>query len=125
MFSITGDCQMLIKSEKERLCRDLIINTEYDIARVGFYFFDESEDGGIISFSGMGQQQRFPAEDLRLQPIDVIIMSGIRTPAVGICSFENPFIGSARFQCSAFIESGELFSGFFLSDGSDPQPMSP
>lgn len=125
MFSVAGECQMLIFSEEERPCKDVIINTEYDSGRIGFYFIDESEGGGVVSFTGMGQEARSPAENLRLQPLDALILDGDRVPAVGICSFENPFVGEARVQCSAFVESGELFSGFFVSDGSRPRFMDP
>jgi hypothetical protein len=124
MFSVDGKCQMLIVSEEERPCKDLVVNTEYDSGRIGFYFIDDGEGGGIISFSGMGQEQRSPAENLRLQPLDAVILDGGRVPAVGICSFENPFAGQARIQCSAFIESGEMFSGFFISDGREPKLIS-
>lgn len=124
MFSVAGDCQMLIFSEEERPCKDVIINTEYDSGRIGFYFIDDSDGGGVVSFSGMGQEQRSPAENLRLQPLDALILKDGRVPAVGVCSFENPFVGQARVQCSAFVESGELFSAFFISDGSPPQLMS-
>lgn len=123
MFSVAGECQMLIVSEEERPCKDLMINTEYDSGRIGFYFIDGGEGGEIISFSGMGQEQRFPDDNLRLQPLDSLFLEGVRVPAVGVCSFENPFVGQARIQCSAFVESGELFSGFFRSDGSAPELM--
>ena len=111
---------MLIVSEEERPCKDVIINTEHDSGRIGFYFIDDSEGGGVITFSGMGLGQRSATENLRLQPVDALILKEERVPAVGACSFENPFVGPARVQCSAFVESGELFSGFFLSDGSEP-----
>ena len=124
MFSVTGECQMLVVSEEERPCKDVVINTEYDSGRTGFYFIDDSEGGGVISFSGMGREQRSPAENLRLQPLDAVILEGGRVPAVGICSFENPFVGQARIQCSAFVESGKMYAGFFISDGSEPKLMS-
>ena len=125
MFSVAGECQMLIVSEEERPCKDVVVNTEYDSGRIGFYFIDDSEGGGIISFSGKGQEQRSPAEDLRLQPLDMLILEGGRVPAVGVCTFENPFVGQARIQCSAFVESGELYSGFLISDGTRPKFISP
>ena len=124
MFSVAGKCQMLIVSEEERPCKDIVVNTEYDSGRIGFYFIDDGEGGGIISFSGIGQEQRSPAENLRLQPLDAVILDSGRMPALGICSFENPFAGQARIQCSAFIESGEMFSGFFISDGREPKLIS-
>ena len=124
MFSVAGECQMLIVSEEERPCKDAVINTEYDSCRIGFYFVDDGEGSGITSFSGLGREQRSPAENLRLQPLDAVILDGGRVPAVGICSFENPFAGQARIQCSAFVESGEMFSGFFISDGREPKLIS-
>jgi hypothetical protein len=60
MFSVAGECQMLVVSAEERPCKDVVINTEYDSGRIGFYFIDDSEGGGIISFSGMGREQRSP-----------------------------------------------------------------
>ena len=124
MFSVAGECQMLVVSEEERPCKDVVINTEYDSGRIGFYFIDDSEGGGIISFSCMGREQRSTAENLRLQPLDALIFEGGRVPAVGVCSFENPFVGQARIQCSAFVESGEMYSGLFISDGNEPRLMS-
>ena len=124
MFSVAGECQILVVSEEERPCKDVVINTEYDSGRIGFYFIDDSDGGGIISFSGKGREQRSPAENLRLQPLDALILEGGRVPAIGVCSFENPFVGQARIQCSAFIESGEMYSGFFISDGTEPKLMS-
>ena len=125
MFSVAGNCMMLVFANEQRPCKDVIINTEYDSGRTGFYFLDESEGGAIISFSGMGQEQQSPAESLRLQPLDAIVFDGGREPAVGFCTFENPFVGAARIECSAFLENGELFSGFFMSDGSSPKMMAP
>ena len=125
MFSVAGNCMMLVFANELRPCKDVIINTEYDSGRMGFYFLDESEGGAIISFSGMGQEQQSPAENLRLQPLDAIVFDGEREPAVGFCTFENPFVGAARIECSAFLENGELFSGFFMSDGSRPKMMAP
>lgn len=123
MFSVAGECQMLVVAEEERPCKDVVINTEYDSGRIGFYFIDDSEGGGIISFSGKGWEQRSPAENLRLQPLDALILEGGKVPAIGVCSFENPFAGQARIQCSAFVESGEMYSGFFISDGAEPKLM--
>ena len=122
MFSVAGECQMLVVAEEERT--DVVINTEYESGRIGFYFIDDSEGGGIISFSGKGREHRSLAENLRLQPLDALILEGGKVPAIGICSFENPFVGQARIQCSAFVESGKMYSGFFISDGNEPKLMS-
>lgn len=125
LFSVTGECQMLVYAEEERPCGNTLLHSEYESGRIGFYFIDDSEGGGAVSFSGMGQEQRSPSENLRLQPIDGIVLNGEGQSALGTCSFENPFIGPSRIQCSAFVESGELFSGFFISDGSRPHVISP
>ena len=125
MLSVAGECQMLIFSEEERLCKDVIINTQYDSGRIGFYFKDESEGGGFVSFSGMGPKWRAPSENLRLLPIDALIIDEERVPALGFCTFEDPYVGKARIECSAYHENGELFSGFFVSDGSRPELMAP
>ena len=125
MLSVAGECQMLIFSEEERLCKDVIINTQYDSGRIGFYFKDESEGGGFVSFSGMGPKWRAPSENLRLLPIDALIIDEERVPALGFCTFEDPYVGKARIECSAYHENGELFSGFFVSDGSRPGLMAP
>lgn len=124
MFSVAGECQMLIVSDEERPCKGVVFNTEYNNGRLGFYFIDDSELGGVVSFSGMGPEQRSPAENLRMQPLDAVILKDSKLPAVGACSFENPFIGQARIQCSAFLETGQMFSGFFISDGSNPKLIS-
>jgi hypothetical protein len=124
MFSVAGECQMLIVSDEERPCKDVVFNTEYNNGRLGFYFIDDSELGGVVSFSGMGPEQRAPAENLRMQPLDAVILKDNKLPAVGVCSFENPFIGQARVQCSAFLETGQMFSGFFISDGTNPKLIS-
>lgn len=125
MFRVSGECEMFIFSDEELPCRHIMMNTEYDSGRVGFYFLYEVEGGGIMSFSGMGQEQLSPAENIRLQPLDALIIEGESENAVGFCTFENPFIGQARVGCAAYLESGELFSGFFLSDGSQPEMLIP
>lgn len=121
MFSVDGECSMLLHFGDDLPCRDIVLNTEYDSGRTGFYFAHESGEGGIVTFSGMGQEQQAPSENLRLQPLDLIILDGGPRQAVGFCTFENPFAGQARIECSAFTENGELFSGFFVSDGERPK----
>ena len=125
MFSVTGECQMLVFADEPRPCRQVMINTEYDSGRIGFYFLYEIEGGGIVSFTGMGQEQHSPAENVRLQPLDGLIIRGEREDAVGFCTFENPFVGQARVGCAAYLEDGKLFSGFFLTDGSQPEVLAP
>jgi|GEM_PF-3587131 hypothetical protein len=125
MFRVTGECEMFIFADEQLPCRHIMINTEYDSGRVGFYFLYEVEGGGIISFSGIGQEQLSPTESIRLQPLDALIIEGERENAVGFCTFENPFVGQARVGCAAYLESGELFAGFFLSDGSQPEMLIP
>lgn len=121
MFSVDGECSMLLYSGDHLPCRNIVLNTEYDNGRIGFYFANESGERGIVTFSGMGQEQQAPSENLRLQPLDLIILDGEPQQAVGFCTFENPFAGEARIECSAFTENGELFSGFFVSDGVRPK----
>ena len=123
MYSMSGECSMFIYSGEKRPCKGTVLNTEYDYGRTGFYFIDDSADGKIISFSGMGQEQVTPRENLILQPLDMIIENENQQHAVGFCTFENPFVGKARVECSAFLENGAMFSGFFLSDGSKPTVM--
>lgn len=126
MFNVTGECSLLVYAGEERACRNLVINTEYDFGRIGFYFLVARDGAGIVAFSGMAQEQISPSASLRLQPIDTLIVDGVRKDAVGFCTFENPFAGiKARIECSAFLESGDLFSGFFMSDGSNPEMMPP
>lgn len=125
MFSVTGECQMLVSADEQRPCRDVMIHTEYDSGRIGFYFLYESEAGGIVSFTGMGQEQHSPAKNVRLQPLDALIIEGEREDAVGFCTFENPYVGQAKVRCAAYLEDGKLFSGFFLTDGSQPEVLAP
>lgn len=125
MFSVTGECEMLVFADERRPCRQVMINTEYDSGRIGFYFLYEIEGGGIVSFTGMGQEQHSPAENVRLQPLDGLIIEGEREDAVGFCTFENPFVSQARIGCAAYLEDGKLFSGFFLTDGSQPEVLAP
>jgi hypothetical protein len=54
MFSVAGECQMLIVSEEDRPYKHVVINTDYDSGRIGFYLIDDSEGGRIIFFSGKG-----------------------------------------------------------------------
>jgi hypothetical protein len=120
MFSVTGECQMLVFADELRPCRQVMINSEYDNGRIGFYFLYE-----IVSFTGMGQEQHSPAENVRLQPLDGLIIEGEREDAVGFCTFENPFVGQARIGCAVYLENGQLYSGFFLTDGSQPETLVP
>ena len=55
---------------------------------------------------------------------DALIFERAGMPAVGAYSFENPFVGQARIECSTFVESVEMSSGFFISDGGEPKLMS-
>lgn len=94
MFSVTGECQMLIVSDEERPCTDVVFNTEYIHGRISFYFIDDSELGGLVSFSDMGPEQRSPAEDLRMQPSDAVNlkdskMSIRNTEALGVAAAEE------------------------------------
>lgn len=116
---------MLIVSGEQYSCREAVMNTEYDDGRTGFIFINAREGGGIISFSGMGQEQVSPSVDLRLQPVDALVVDGTRKRAVGFCAFGNPFSGQARMECYAYLENGELYAGFFLSDGQTPKLMGP
>lgn len=126
MFLVSGECSFLMVANEELRCKGSVVNTEYDYGRTGFYFFNQDEAGNthdIITFSGMGQEQISPSESLRLQPIDSLVFEGGRQNAVGFCTFENPFVGVARIECAAYLESGEIYSGFFVSDGSRPEIM--
>lgn len=123
MFSVAGECQMLIVSEEDRRCKDVVVNTEYNKCRIGFYLMDDREGGGIISFSGKSREQRSPAENLRLQPLEMLVLKDGQMPAASVCTYENPFVCQARIQCSTFTSSGELCSRFVISNGSVPQLM--
>ena len=123
MFAVSGRCEFLMIADEERPCKGNVINTEYDFGRTGFYFIENDPDGIIVSFSGMGQDQLSPSENIRLQPLDSIFIDGAGLAAVGFCTFENPFVGPARIECSAYLENGKLYSGFFASDGSKPMNM--
>lgn len=125
MFSVFGESQMLIFSEEIRPCEGRIITTQYDNGRVGFYFIDDSDGWSFVSFSGMRQEQHSPSENLRLLPIDALIIDEVRVPALGFCTFEDPYVGKAQIECAAYHENGDVFSGFFVTDGSQPQLMSP
>jgi hypothetical protein len=116
---------MLIFFEEVRPCEGRIITIQYDNGRVGFYFIDNTDGWGIVSFSGMKQEQHSPSENLRLLPIDALIIGEVCVPALGSCTFEDPYVGKARIECTAYHENGDLFSGFFVTDGSQPQLISP
>lgn len=93
-FSVAGEFQILILSDEERPCADVVFNTEYNHGRLGFYFIDDSELGGLVSFSGIGPEQRSPAEDLRMQPSDAVNlkdskMSIRNTEALGVAAAEK------------------------------------
>jgi len=105
---------MLIFFEEVRPCEGRIITTQYDNGRVGFYFIDNTDGWGIVSFSGMKQEQHSPSENLRLLPIDALIIGEVCVPALGSCTFEDP-LGSS-FKCNT---SGPL--GIGCCDGQTKQ----
>lgn len=123
MFSVTGECEMLVFADEPRPCRQVMINSEYDNGQIGLYFLYEIEGGGVVSFIGMGQEQHSPAKNVPLQPLDGLIIEGKHEDAVGFCTFENPFVGQARIGCAAYLENGQLYSGFFLTNGSQPETL--
>lgn len=94
IFSVEGECQILIVSGEERPCKDVVFNTEYNHSRLGFYFIDDGELGGLVSFSNMGPEQRSPSEDLSMQPSDTVKlkdskMSIRNTEALGVAAAEK------------------------------------
>lgn len=120
MVAVSGTCTDLVIANETRPCGGTLINTIYDDGRVGFYFVVDDSDKSAVSFSGQGQQQKMPAEEIWIQSIDGIVVSTGATAATGECRFGNPFGGATRIDCSAVSEAGDVFVGEFLTDGSEP-----
>lgn len=121
MMSVSGTCTNLMLSGEALDCQGTLIHTEYDDGRLGFYFVAKAPNKKIITFSGRGQEQRAPSENVRIQPIDGVILSDGIVNASGECLFENPYAGPAQIRCAAKSASGSEYFGQFLTDGAEPR----
>jgi hypothetical protein len=121
LMSVSGTCSSLVITGEALPCDGTVLHTEYDDGRIGFYFVASGSDGSVITFSGNGRHQTAPADNVRVQPIDAIILSDGHQRVNGSCLFENPFAGSARIECAAETPSGAIYDARFLSDGAQPE----
>ncbi|WP_315724058.1 MULTISPECIES: hypothetical protein [unclassified Bradyrhizobium] len=126
MAIVKGTCKKLVIAGKDRSadCKGVLLNTDYDDQRTGFYF--TLLDGGVITFSNRGDLEERPGPDDIVTPVDLMIIgqspkqSINRLKAKGRCRHGNPFKGPSLLECTADSELGR-FEGTFLSNGEKPE----
>ncbi|MCR9140304.1 MAG: hypothetical protein NXI27_30315 [Alphaproteobacteria bacterium] len=123
LMVVKGTCSTLVLTGESLPCEVTLIHTEYDDGRIDFYFAAAVPEGKIITFSGRGQDQQAPSENVRIQPVDAVILSNGIFHVSGECLFENPFDGQARIQCAAKSVASDEYLGQFLTDGHEPSIM--
>jgi len=123
VMSLKGDCTISRISQTQTSCRDRIIHTSYDTSRIGFYFLSDTDqqDLLIVAYSGLAIASQKPSSDARIQPIDMLIVSGEIIKGSGECYFENPYGGNkARIECDFQSDKGIRYSNYFMTDGQKP-----
>lgn len=120
LMAVSGDCAELVIDGEAMPCDGNLFNTDYDDGRIGFYFMAEGPAGKAVAFSGRGQEQQSPSANVRIQPIDGVVLGGGIQLVEGECLFENPYAGPARIECTARSSSGLQYVGRFLTDGEEP-----
>ena len=120
LMAVSGDCAELVIDGEAMPCDGNLFNTDYDDGRIGFAFMAKGPGGKIITFSGRGQEQQSPSANVRIQPIDGVVLGGGIQLVEGECLFENPYAGPARIECAAQSSSGLQYVGRFLTDGKEP-----
>ena len=121
MMSLTGTCSKLVIDGGRTPCDGTLLHTDYNDGRIGFYFVAEKPDAMAVTFSGFGPKQSAPSENVRVQPIDSVILKDGTVQVSGSCTFENPFVGPALIECEAASPAGALYYGHFISDGREPK----
>lgn len=121
MLAIAGSCQNLVVDGDDFSggCQDDLLQVTYDIGRVGLYAFVE---GRIIAFSGQSDEI---VDDEIHHYLDQVLVGqdaeNIETvPVDGTCIYGNPYIGVAKFTCTAESPDGRLFELAFTTDGNPP-----
>jgi hypothetical protein len=123
LMGVSGTCSELVLAGESLSCQGALLHTEYDDGRIGFYFVAEAAQEKIITFSGRGQDQKSPSKNVRIQPIDGLVLSDGIVRASGECLFESPYAGPARIWCRAKSAAGVEYRGQFLTDGGEPKIM--
>lgn len=123
LIGSSGSCLKLVINTKDRTtdCAGKIINTVYADGRTGFYFI--TNDGLVLTFSGVGTRQVKIDENNAVMPIDMVILGlkgqSDKITAVGTCKFSNLYQGPVPIICKADGALGS-FEGSFITDGSKP-----
>jgi hypothetical protein len=123
MAIVKGTCQKLVVAGKDRSseCKGMLLNTDYDDQRTGFYF--TLLDGGVVTFSNRGDLEEKSGPDEITSPVDMVITTRNqkinKVDAKGRCRFGDPFKGPALLECTAESKGGH-FEGTFLSNGEKP-----
>ena len=120
LMAVSGNCAELVIDGEAMPCDGNLFNTDYDDGRIGFSFMAEGPGGKIITFSGRGQEQQSRSANVRIQPLDGVVLAGRIQLVEGECLFENPYAGPARIECAAQSASGLQYVGRFLTDGEEP-----
>ena len=118
ILPIEGQCNTLLISDTPFPCKGLVMQSNYDDNKMGFYF--AAEDGKtIITFSGYPSDNG--EQSLTVLDLYVVIISEKLINVKGGCVFEDLFSGVAKIQCVAKDDNGAFYRSDFLSDGQRPE----
>jgi hypothetical protein len=119
-MTVSGTCSALSFASETIPCDGKLIHTEYDDGRVGFYFVGEGPEINVITFTGRGHEQEASSGNVRIQPIDAVILKRGIVQVSGECLFENPYAGPAKIWCFAKSLLDVQYQVQFLTDGNEP-----
>jgi hypothetical protein len=128
LATVRGTCERLVIGGRDLTgqCTGTLLNTSYATGRVGFYFV--TNDGGALTFTGMGTSQVKPDQDTALQPVDGVIFGFKgqfdKAKAVGTCRYTNPYARPGTIRCRAETQGG-VFAADFVTDGKPPEVAKP
>ena len=121
LMKIKGECHNSVFESQKKECKDMMFHSEYENGRIGFMYLLVTDEEHAVLYSGNGPQEA-PSENRRIEPIDVLFVSGIRIEGSGKCMFENPYLEiQARLECDFKSLNGVIFSNHFLTDAEKPE----
>ena len=121
LVTIDGECHNSMFESKKQKCKNRLLHSENKNGRIGFTYILDTPEQQAVLYSGNGPQET-PSQNIRIQPIDTLIISGVRKDGSGKCLFENPYTKTpARFECEFKSTDGVIFSNYFLSDSNSPE----
>lgn len=74
-MGLTGTCSELVIDDEPVSCSTTLFHSEHEDARIGFFYLADAPDHRIVVFSGDGNTQKAPSTNVRLQPIDGLVVN--------------------------------------------------